>query len=135
MMAIMNNVEAQQALQALTELARVKLPVSGALRVRKIIKALQAHMEDVEAVRIDIIGRYAKRDEDGHIITENNQENGTVVFEDDDAKAEFLGEYQKLMAETWETDLTIRVSDLGSGEIEPAVLIALGDLLEEEIEA
>lgn len=126
-MPTLTNRDAIQAMQGLEALSRVRLPVAGALRVRKVTKALKAHLEDVEAVRMQLLEDFCKKDENGKLVIADNR----YQFVSPKAEADFETQYGQLMTETWEHGYSVRISDLGSGEIEPAVLIALGDLLEE----
>jgi len=123
----MTNGEVMQAAKALEELGRERLPVPGALRVRKVTRAVQAHLADVEAVRMDLLKRHARTDEAGELVL---GEGGIATFEDG-AQADFAREYEALMAETWQTEYGVRVSDLGSIEVRPSVLVGLGALLED----
>ena len=124
----MTNGEVMQAAQALEELGRERLPVAGALRVRKVTRAVQAHLQDVEAVRVDLLKRNGETDAVGELLT---GEDGQVLFRDDEAQADFAREYEALMAETWQTEYGVRVSDLGNIEVRPSVLVGLGALLED----
>lgn len=123
----MTNGEVLQAAQALEELGRERLPVPGAPRVRKVTRAVQAHLADVEAVRMDLLKRHARTDEAGELVP---GEGGIATFEDG-AKERFIADWKALLAERVEFEYGIRVSDLGNIEVRPSVLVGLGALLEE----
>ena len=124
----MTNGEVIQAAQALEELGRERLPVPGALRVRKVTRAVQAHLQDVEAVRMDLLKRHARTDEAGELVP---GEGGIATFEDG-ARERFIADWEALLAERVEFEYGVRVSDLGNIEVRPSVLVELGALLEEE---
>ena len=112
---------------ALAELAQQRLPVVGALRVQKVIKAVQGHLDDAEVVRKQLLDRHARKDKHGELACDDQ---GNATF-DDDGMERFRSDYVELMGQQVEIEHGIRVSDLGSIEIAPATLLALGALLEE----
>lgn len=122
------NGELRQAAGALSELARARLPVVGALRLRKLIRAVDARLEDVEAVRMDLLKRHAELDESGAITW---SEDGRARLSDE-AEQAFAREYEELMSQEAEFDRGIRPEDLGSIEVAPLTLLQLGSLLEDE---
>jgi len=124
----MTNVELLAAGQSLRELAAERLPIEGALRVRRVIREVQGPLDDTEAVRQELLRRHGKVGEDGRPVLD---EQGNVKFDGDGLKR-FQADYTELMAQTVEIEQVVRVADLGSIEIAPAVLMGLGALLEEE---
>ena len=123
---MLKNAELGRAIEALKALAAERLPVSGALRVRKLTRSLTEHIEDVEGVRKELLERYGRKGEDGKLIIEGN----TVPLIPE-TMLEFQSEFAALMTGEWSTEYPLRVSDLGTGEIAPQVLIDLGGLLDE----
>ena len=123
---MLKNAELGRAIEALKLLAAERLPVIGALRVRKLTRALTEHIEDVEGVRKGLLDRYGKKDEDGKLIIEGNQ-----IPLIPETMLEFQAEFATLMAGEFTTEYPVRVSDLGKGEIAPQILIDLGGLLDE----
>lgn len=123
----MTNGELMGAAKALEELGRERLPVAGALRVRKVTRAVQAHLQDVEAVRVDLLKRHARTDEAGELVLGE----GDIATFEDGARERFAADWEALLAETWQTEYGVRVSDLGNIEVRPSVLVGLGTLLEE----
>lgn len=126
-MIVMNNGELVAANRALNELAEERLPVAGALRVRRLLREVQAHLDDVEAVRKELLRRHGEVGEDGQLALDAS---GNATFEGD-ALVAFLSEYEELMAQTAEYERGLTVADLGQIEVKPAVLVGLGALLEE----
>lgn len=131
-MITLTNGELLQAMDGLRELTKLELPVAGALRVRKVIRAVDAHLADINDTRRSLIERYAVRGDDGQV---KIGAGGQVTFEGEGA-ATFTAEYTELLGLTWEHPYGIRVSDLGTKiELAPQVLLSLGNLLEEPEEA
>jgi len=123
----MTNAELIAASRSLQELAQERLPVAGALRVRRLMREVQAHLDDVEGVRKELLQRHAKKGEDGQLALDAS---GNATFEGD-ALTAFLSEYEELMAQTMEFERGLAVADLGQIDVKPAVLMGLGALLEE----
>ena len=123
---MLKNADLGRAIEALRSLAAERLPVIGALRVRKLTRAIAEHIEDVEGVRKGLLDRYGKKDEDGKLIIESNQ-----IPLIPETMLEFQAEFATLMAGEFTTEFPVRVSDLGKIDIAPQVLIDLGGLLDE----
>ena len=123
----LSNMDVQRAAEALRELGQERLPVAGALKVRKLVKAVQAHLDDVEGVRKELLSRYACKDEHDQLVLD---ERGNATFEADGLQ-QFQADYLELMEQTVEFEHGLTVADLGSIEVRPATLVALGALLEE----
>lgn len=129
-MVTLTNAEAMTAHAGLTELATLLLPPAGALRIRRVLRELRGHLEDIEAERQKLLEAHGQHGEDGKLVT---NESGAVQFADDEARQAFAAEYAALMNATWETEYPVRVSDLGTkAEMKAETLLALGDLLVEE---
>ena len=128
-MVTLSNVQVVQALGALKQLAQERVPVVGALRMRKVIRTLQEQADDIEAERRKLLETHGQKKEDG---TLDADEQGNVRFLDQAAMESFAKEYEELMAATLETEYPIRVSDLGKIEVSTQTVMALGDLLVEE---
>jgi hypothetical protein len=126
---MLKNAELGRAVEALKALSAERLPVIGALRVRKLTRAVAEHLEDVEGVRKGLLERYGQKGEDGKLIVEGN-----AVPLIPETMLEFQAEFAALMAGEWSTEYSLRVSDLGKGDIAPQVLIDLGGLLDEGAE-
>jgi len=123
---MLKNADLGRAIEALRSLAAERLPVIGALRVRKLTRAIAEHIADVEGVRKELLERFGQKDEDGKLIIEGNQ-----IPLIPETMLEFQAEFATLMAGEFTTEYPVRVSDLGKGEIAPQILIDLGGLLDE----
>lgn len=117
------NGELVAANRALNELAQERLPVAGALRVRQVLRAVKAHLEDVDAVIAQIVERHAVHGDDGQIV----QPSPGMVALTEEGQAEYI----ELMRQPAEFERGVRVTDLGAIEVKPSVLVELGALLEE----
>jgi len=120
----MKNSEMTQLQQALGELINEKLPIATALKIRKIIRELTPHLEDMEAEKRKIINSYVPLDETGAPSNKNNQ----YVFDTEENKERFLSEMTELMNLEWESPEHLTIEELGSITITPATLLGLGDL-------
>lgn len=129
------NGQLEQIMAGLGEVVKIKLPASAALKVRRTVRAVTDHMKDVEEVRKAILDRHTKKDEEGNPVA--GEREGTVQLV---SVVEFAEEYSELMEHTVELE-PIRLSWLAKDadaldklELEPSVLINLGDLLIEDVE-
>lgn len=119
--------ELYEANDALQSLAAKSLPIPGALRVRRLMRAVREHVTDANAERNKLIEKYAQRDADGQIV----RGEGTIQLAE---PAAFQAAWSELLAENVEIEdkLVLTVNDLGDSiQIEPGVLLGLGDLLED----
>jgi len=119
-----------RAAKALVELVKVKRPILGALKMRSLARVIGAQGEDIEAERQKLLAEYGAKNEDGSLKTADNQ----VVFADDAAAQAFAAAFSELMLATWECPVSLRVKDFGGLDVEADLLIALGELLEEDEE-
>jgi hypothetical protein len=113
--------------QALSELCDIMIPMTTAMKVRRIVRALVPHLQDVEAERRKLASRYAKKDAEGKPLTENNQ----YIFANDEDRETFVTQVNELMDLEWEPPERLTVSELGDREVRPRILINLGEVLEE----
>ena len=124
------NLRTLEAGEALRELVRIKRPMLGAMRMRQLARLLGARVEDVDAERRKLLETYGDHDADGQL----QEDNGKIAFTDDVARKKFADAWTELLACKWECPLALRVKDFGGLDTEPALLIALGELLEEDAE-
>ena len=125
----LTNTEAKEALGALHVLAGEKLPIAGALRIRKLMRALDAHLGDVDAELRKIVQEYALKDDVGQPVPGEQPGSIKLIPELlDEAQARLV----ELWAATWETEHGVRVADLGTIDVTPETLLRLGPLLEDE---
>ena len=130
-MPTVKNERVEMILSGLGRLAQLRLPVAGALRVRKVTRALQEHWDDLQAVRGRLIEQYCKKDEKGKPIPTQNGAQVTYEFEDDAAREAFTTEWGELMAQEFSRPYGIEEGHLGKGDIEPSILISLDEFLVE----
>ena len=120
--------ELYEAHAALGQLAAKELPIRSALKVRRLARAVVEHVTDANAERDKLIERFGQKDEAGHLV---HGEGNTIQLA---FPAEFQAAWGELLAASVEIDDKLRLaeSDLGDSiQIEPGVLLGLGDLLED----
>lgn len=115
------------AAQALAVLIKVKRPMLGALKMRQLGRLLTARIEDYDAERRKLLTHYGAKNEDGS----RKERDGKVLFADDDARDGFASALKELLACEWECPVVLTVKDFGGLDVEPGLLVDLGDLLEE----
>ena len=131
------------ASQALTALVKVKRPMLGALKMRQLARVIGAQLESYESERRKLLELYGDHDAEGKLKEENSQ----ILFADDAARACFAADLGELLLATWECGVTLTAKDFGSErgncphcrkelpekplEVEPELLLWLGDLFEE----
>jgi hypothetical protein len=113
--------------RGLAALAKERLPIATALRVRRLLRATEARLQDVEAVRQGLLRQHAALDEAGDPLADN----GAVRFPSPQARAAFEADYDELLAQTWECPETLAPKDLGEISVTPETLYLLGDLLDD----
>lgn len=119
------NNEVIAAFEALREMAEVYLPVSGALKVRRIAKELQSRVEEIEEVRKQLVTKYGTKDENGEVAV---LENGAAQIEDMEG---FSREYKELMEISSSYDTVLTKEDMGTSEVKVQTIIRLGPWLED----
>ena len=83
--------------ESLGVLANAKMPIGVAYRINKIVKQANEELQETEKIRLEIINKYGKKDENGELIVDEN--NGTFEIED---RATFDKEIALLFAEVCE---------------------------------
>lgn len=127
------NSEVLGALMTLNEIAQIKLPATGALKVRKLLKSLQSNWEDVDGIRKTLIEEHAERDGDGEYVKGEAGPNGEETVKiSDEKKDEFNAAWVAVLEETVEVGPVLSAADFGNAEIEPALLLGLGPVLSDE---
>jgi len=129
-MPTVRNSEIPGILEALNELAELEVPVAGALRIRKVIRALREHWQDVAAVQEQIAKECCQLDEKGELVRVQ-QEDGSVSspFRDDEAREKYLQRWRELMEEEFAHPWGIEVKHLGKNDVKASILIRLGEFL------
>jgi hypothetical protein len=130
------NTQVPVVLEGLGELAQLKIPVAGALRIRKVTRALQEHWRDVLDVRQQLAKQYCQLDDDGELVVER-QPDGTETspFRDGEAGTEFTRAWQELMSVEFEHPYGVEVAHLGRIEVTAATLLKLDTFLIEDDDA
>lgn len=138
-MATLTNWETQEVVMlALGTLAKMSLPIDGALLTVKAIRELGQHLRDVEQVRLETLKGFAELDEAGKFVMQMNKEGKPttrVKLKDEEAQGQFNEFYQELMQNTFETDLCFRrehfEDEKHPWQGSPELLARLGELVGE----
>lgn len=85
--------------KSLEVLANAKMPIGTAYRINKIIKQAAEELQETEKIRHEIIKKYGKKDENGELIIDKN--NNTIEIEEKN-RATFNKEMTLLFAEVCE---------------------------------
>lgn len=103
------------------------MPARTAFKVARLIRELDKENEMFDKQRIDIVTRYAKRDENGDMIEENNQ-----VLIDDDKMQQFQDEFNALLDTEVEVNAEkLDIEDLGDIELTPKQIMNLEKFINE----
>jgi len=128
-MVKITNREAQRAIMALSELAGMDLRFDLALKIRKSMRELEAHLQDVEEERKKLVLKYAERDDAGKLVQPPLSPDGTIQYTIADRDA-FSEEFNALMSVTFEATVDFTVAEFKTlGKVKPSILVNLGDLL------
>lgn len=138
-MATLGNWETQElVMPALGRMAKLSLPIDGALLTVKAIRELGQHLRDVEQVRLETLKTFAELDAAGEFAMQTNDEGKpttAVKFRDDEARQRFNEFYQELMQNTFETDLCFQrkhfEDEKHPWQGSPELLAQLGELIGE----
>lgn len=117
---------ALDAFRAASELSTRKLPFGPAMAIRKLVRELTAIQTDYDAERIKLLEQYAKKDDKGQFILVDNE----AQFENGQREA-FAVVHQELLNAPVEVSAYLETRGLDKIEVEPVILVALGDLLVE----
>jgi len=129
----MNGIDVTNALNATQELSQRKLNYSLAMAVRRLFRELSPIKDDIDTEHKKLIEQYAKKDKEGKYVTtkkvmEDGEEKEVFVFTDEQ---KFMSEYEKLLNAEVTVTSRIKAELFSEEEVEPAILILLGDCLEE----
>ena len=103
------------------------MPARAAFKVARLIRELDKENEMFDKQRIDIVTRYAKRDENSDMIEENNQ-----VLIDDDKMQQFQDEFNALLDTEVEVNAEkLDIEDLGDIELTPKQIMNLEKFINE----
>ena len=120
----MNSVDVLNALSACNELIEVKMPFGAAMALRKLVRELSSLAEDVEAERQKLLKQYAELDDDGQIVVKD----GNAVIKD---QTGFEQAYQDLLTTEVQVEHKIQAPMFDNIEVEPRLLVLLGDTLDD----
>ena len=119
------------ARDALEVLAQQRIPFRSAMAIRRALRAVGGAAADVQAEREKIINEYALRNDDGEIVFD--PKNGRIEF------GENRQAYAAAHTELMDTVVTVATAPVPASlleeidEIEPAILLGLGDLLMDDL--
>ena len=108
-----------------------KLPVLTVLKVRKMLRALRQHVQDLAEIRNELLDRWGKKGEDGKLLLVGSE----VQFADGD-RAKFVVAQAELYAGEWNYEgPTLTLEDLGEFPFTGGLLADLGELFCDDDEA
>ena len=91
----MTNNEMLINIQVIDEIKNYKLPISVMWQITKNLRTFSDLVKLYNEERVNIIKRYAKKDENGEVI----EENGETVFPDENTRIKRISEINELMAQ------------------------------------
>ena len=91
----MTNNEMLINIQVIDEIKKYKLPISVMWQITKNLHTFSDLVKLYNEERVNIIKRYAKKDENGEVI----EENGETVFPDENIRIKCISEINELMAQ------------------------------------
>lgn len=130
-MVTITNGEVLSALTALNALLDKEVPIAGAMRIRRVSRALAEQVRDVQAERQRIIMRHAKLNEKGEPVAQmpESPEAGEPAWLDDAHRTQAITEVGELMALPFELSQGIELEHLGKIEISAMTALQLGAVL------
>lgn len=124
-MVTIKNAECGEALQALAELCQMEISVKTAYKIARLTRLVRQQTEDFGEVRMALIEKHGKRDEEGNLII--NKETNQYKIEDTEA---FNKQILELFGEAGDDyNLRILLDELPE-KIKPGILVGLGELVE-----
>lgn len=121
------NQDAFLAIEAINTLVQKEMDVSVALRLRKMIKNIQAHIGIVQEQHRALLDRCAVLDDAGQPTFDDA---GQPVIREDQKEA-YRREYSELMLCEWEDAPKFPASDLQGVKVKTATLLQLDAFLED----
>lgn len=125
--------ELRAAAGALAELAQRELPVKASYAVGKNLRVFQEEASDADEERRKIVERHAEKDEDGKVVTKE-QENGfqEPVFPDEEAEEKAQEEWNAVLDEEVEVKVhEVPLSYFGDVSLPPRLLAAVDFMIED----
>ena len=108
MAEIVNLVLQKQVVPALMELAKLSLPIDGAMLALKAVRTISEHLDIVEQLREDTLKRFVELDDNDDFITrvdDGGKKTNEVIFKSEEDKAKFVEFLAELMQKTFECDV------------------------------
>ena len=101
-----------------------KLPVLTVLKVRKMLRVLRPHVQDLMETRNDFLQQWGQKDDNGQLVMV-----GQEVKFPEGHRVKFIAAEAQLYSAEWEyPGPTVTLADLGKMQITGGLLADLGDL-------
>lgn len=119
--------------EAVMALAQMWIPPATAMKVRRLARVIGPVADDIMAEKRKLARQHAKLDERGDVV---GDENGKIVFKGEDDEAAFTATLTELM----DVEMSLEIKPLRASEladldhIQPSLLLALGDTLEDDLD-
>lgn len=108
--------------EALQKLSNTSLKARPAFTVSKMLKEAEKELANFNEVRMNLINKYGEKDEEGKLITDEN-DNCKITAEHIN---DFSNELQELVATTIEINANkLTLEDLGNADFTPSEIAAL----------
>ena len=108
--------------EALQKLSNTSLKARPAFTVSKMLKEAEKELANFNEVRMNLINKYGEKDEDGKLITDEN-DNCKITAEHIN---DFSNELKELVATTIEINANkLTLEDLGNADFTPSEIAAL----------
>ena len=113
---------------AIGNLSSVKVPVGLSLKLRALAREVDTLAKDYEAERVKALKEHAETDDAGELVVGDNN---AATFAGDEQRDAFLKANVELLDAMIDVKTTLQAKDFGTAEIEPALVLAIGDILRE----
>ena len=117
--------------RALMLLAQMDLPRETAMHIRRLVRVVGPPAEDAQEERRKLLRLHAQLDERGQVVADEHDQ---VQFESDEKRSDYEEAHRELME--LEADLEVRQLRASAlpENVKPALLIALDDLLLDDLD-
>lgn len=129
-MAKVKHSELENILLGLKLLVDTDLPFSASLKIRDIHRAVTTKFEDVQAVRAELVEKFALRDADGKMVSGEEVAGQSTVKLDPEKLEQAKLEINGLMESEYDVPVTLNKGDFGDAKVAPRALILLGAVVE-----
>lgn len=125
MIKVKNNRLDPETIEVINEILDMDINVVSSFRLMKIVKELDDIVKNKQKVEVNILKKYATKDEEGNI--KSGDKEGTYQIEN---PSEFNEQINELMQVENSVDFEpIKISDLGANKISPRKLLKIDFLL------